>query len=54
MMAGVVEDFKPELVIADSLYELEGDLFGIDELPDEQIQNLANQVALQIAEKLKI
>jgi uncharacterized metal-binding protein len=53
MMAGVLEKFEPELIIADSLYELEGDLFGIEELPDEQIQSLANQVALQVAERLK-
>jgi len=54
MMAGVLDGFEPELIIADSLYELEGDLFGIDELPDEQIQTHANQVALQIAERLMV
>lgn len=53
MMAGVLEEFKPELFIADSLYELDGDYFGIEELPDEQIQVLANQVALKVAEKLE-
>ncbi len=53
MMAGVLDEFKPEIIIADSLYELDGDFFGIEELPDEQIQSLANQVALQVAEKLK-
>jgi hypothetical protein len=33
MMQGVLDDLKPELIVADNLYELEGDLFGIDELP---------------------
>lgn len=54
MMAGVLEEFEPELIIADSLYELEGDLFGIEELSDEQIQSLANQVAFQVVDKLKV
>jgi uncharacterized metal-binding protein len=54
MMAGVLDEFKPEVIIADTLYELEGDLFGIDELPEEQIQAHAKQVALQIAERLKL
>ncbi len=53
MMSGVLDEFKPEIIIADSLYELDGDFFGIEELPDEQIQSLANQVAIQVAEKLK-
>lgn len=53
MMAGVLDEFKPEIIIADSLYELDGDFFGIEELPDEQIQSLASQVALQVVEKLK-
>ena len=53
MMAGVLDEFKPEIIIADSLYELDGNFFGIEELPDEQIQSLANQVALQVVKKLK-
>jgi hypothetical protein len=53
MMAGVLDEFKPEIIIADSLYELDGDFFGIEEIPDEQIQSVANQVALQVVEKLK-
>lgn len=52
MMAGVLDEFKPEVIIADTLYDLGGDLFGIDELPEEQIQEHAKQVALQIVEKL--
>jgi uncharacterized metal-binding protein len=53
MMAGVLDEFKPEIIIADSLYELEGDLFGIEELPDAQIQNFADQVAVRVADRLK-
>ena len=54
MMAGVLDEFKPEIIIADSLYELDGDFFGIEELPDEQIQALANQVAARVTEKLAV
>jgi uncharacterized metal-binding protein len=52
MMAGVLDEFEPEIIIADSLYELDGDFFGIEELPDEQIQGFANQVAHRVTEKL--
>ena len=52
MMQGVLNDFKPELIIADSLYELDGDLFGVDELPEEQIKAHAEQVALKITEMI--
>lgn len=48
MMQGVLDDLKPELIIADSLYELEGDIFGVDELPEEQIRAHAEQVAHKI------
>jgi uncharacterized metal-binding protein len=52
MMQGVLNDFKPELIIADSLYELDGDLFGVDELPEEQIRAHAEQVAHKITEMI--
>lgn len=52
MMKGVLNDLKPQLIIADSLYELDGDLFGVNELPEEQIKAHAEQVALKIAEMI--
>ena len=48
MMQGVLDDLKPELIIADNLYELPGDLFGVDELPEEQIKAHAETVAHKI------
>ena len=53
MMQGALLDFQPEVVIADSLYELDGDYFGIDELPDAQIQAHAEAVATKILEKIR-
>jgi hypothetical protein len=50
MIQGVLNDLKPELLVADSLYELEGELFGVDELPEEQIKVHAEQVAYKITE----
>lgn len=52
MMQGVLVDLKPQLIVADSLYELGGDLFGVDELPEEQIRAHAEQVALKITEMI--
>jgi uncharacterized metal-binding protein len=51
-MQGVLTDLKPELIVADGFYELEGDLFGVDELPEEQIKAHAELVAHRIAEMI--
>ncbi len=53
MMEGVLDEFKSEVIIADSLYDIGGDLFGIEELPEEQIKAHAEHIALQVAERLK-
>lgn len=52
MMEGVLVEFNPEVSIADSLYDIDGDLFGIEELPEEQINAYAENVAIQIAKKI--
>lgn len=52
MMQGVLNDLKPQLIVADGLYELGEDLFGVDELPEEQIQAHAEHVALKITEMI--
>ena len=52
MMKGVLNDLKPELIIADSLYELNEDLFGVDELPEEDMKAHAEQVAHKITEMI--
>jgi hypothetical protein len=53
MMQGVLTDLKPELIVADGFYELEGDLFGVEELPEEQIKAHAELVAHRIAEMIR-
>jgi uncharacterized metal-binding protein len=52
MMHGVLEDLAPEVVLADRLYDFDRKLFGIEEMPPEQIQAHARTVAQKIAETL--
>lgn len=47
-MKGVIPDLDAEIIIADDLYEFNRDLFGIDEMPEEQIK----EHALEVAEKV--
>jgi uncharacterized metal-binding protein len=52
MMAGVIESLKPEVIVADRLYEFDRNLFGIEEMSPEQIQVHARTVAQKIADTL--
>jgi len=52
MMAGAINGLKPEVIIADRLYEFDKNLFGIEEMPPEQIQVHARTVAQKIADSL--
>ncbi len=45
MMKGVVPELAAEVVIADRLYEFDRRLFGIDEMPEEEINQHAHAVA---------
>ena len=45
MMRGVVPELAAEVVIADRLYEFDRRLFGIDEMPEEEINQHAGEVA---------
>lgn len=49
MMKGVIEGLKPEVIIADRLYECDKSLFGIEEMPAEEIRAHASIVAQKIA-----
>ncbi len=49
MMKGVVPDIEPQVAIADKLCAFETRLFGIDEMPEEQIRQHAREVAAKIA-----
>jgi uncharacterized metal-binding protein len=52
MMNGVIEGLVPEVIVADQLYDFNRELFGIEEMPLEQIQTHARNVAQQIAANL--
>lgn len=49
MMAGVLESLKPEVIIADGLYEFDRSKFGIEEMSPEEILVHARTVAEKIA-----
>ncbi|MHB8855072.1 MAG: putative zinc-binding protein [Bellilinea sp.] len=52
MMQGVLSDLQPEVIVADALYDLDGEYFGIDEVPENQIRELAETVATKVLIKL--
>lgn len=52
MMNGVIDGLAPEVVIADRLYEFDRQLFGIEEMPAEEIQAHAATVAQKIVATL--
>ena len=52
MMNGVIDGLKPEVVIADRMYEFDRTLFGVDEMAPEQILAHARTVAGKVASTL--
>src|SRR5512145_243518 len=52
MMNGAVEGLNPEIINADRLYDFDHKLFGIEEMPSEQIEAHARTVARKIADTL--
>ncbi len=48
MLAGVVKKFHPEVIIADKLYDFDRNLFGANEMPEEEIKAHAKKVAGKI------
>ncbi len=50
MMQGVLPDWKPEIILADTLYN-ESLPFGIDEVSDEKFDAYARQVAEKVIAK---
>ena len=45
MMRGVISELDPTVIIADSLYEFDRNLFSINEMPEEEIKFHAQTVA---------
>lgn len=52
MMNGAVDGLAPEVIVADRLYDFDRKMFGIEEMPREQIRVRAHAVARKIAETL--
>ena len=52
MMKGVVPGLQPEVVIADRLYDFDRNLFGIDEMPEPQLNAHAREVAKAVASRI--
>jgi uncharacterized metal-binding protein len=52
MMAGVIEGLQAEVVVADRFYDFDRSLFGVEEMPPEEIRVHARTVAQQIAVSL--
>ena len=48
---GAFPDLEPQAVFTDQLFEYDQDLFGVDEMPDSQINANAEKVAKQVVEK---
>lgn len=54
MMQGVLPDLQPEVIIADTLYEMDGDYFGIDEVSEDQIRAHAETVANKVLKRIQV
>lgn len=52
MMQGVLDGLAPEVVLADTLYDFDRNLFGIDEMPEAEIAAHARTVARKLAAAL--
>ena len=54
MMKGVVPELQAEVVITDKLYKFDQRLFGIDEMPEEEINEHAGEVANSLLGKITL
>ncbi len=52
MMKGVIPELKPEVVVADGLYDFDRSKFGIEEMPEAELSAHAREVAKAIAGRL--
>ena len=51
IIKGAFPDLKPEVVFTDKLFDLDGDLFGVDEMEETEINSNAQEVASIIVGK---
>ena len=52
MMKSVIGELEPEVIIADSLYDFNRSLFGIDEMAEDEIKIHAMEVARKLVARL--
>jgi uncharacterized metal-binding protein len=52
MMKGVLPDLQPEVVLVDGLYDFDTNLFGIDEMSEEEMRTHARTVAEKLVKDL--
>ena len=52
MMKAVIPDLTPRVIVADQLYEFDRNLFGINEMTEEEIKSHAQTVAQKVIEEL--
>jgi uncharacterized metal-binding protein len=52
MMKGVIPGLEPEVIVADRLYDFDRTLFGINDLPEEEITAHAATVAKKVLDRL--
>lgn len=52
MMKGVIPELEPEVVVADGLCDFDRSLFGIEEMPEPELNEHAREVASAIAARL--
>lgn len=53
MMKGVVPGLTPRVILADQLYDFNRNLFGINDMTEEEIKTHAQTVAQKVVEELR-
>lgn len=53
MMKGVIDELDPEIIIVDRLYDFDKNLFGINDVTEQQIKEFAQTAALKIVEQIE-
>lgn len=52
MMRGVIDDLEPEIILVDKYYSCDKNIFGIDEVSEQEIKQFANLATMRILEKI--
>ena len=52
MMKGVIKELQPEVIIADKLYDFNRNLFGINEMSEDEINTHSQEAAKKILMRL--